>query len=84
LVPNLQERLFWLKKVQVDAVRFIANIKGRKDVESAMNKKILAKEEQHLALSSAHDDLLNKPTNNTIYRLDLKQGDSQISGCQQC
>jgi len=28
--------------------------------------KILAKEEQHLALSSAYDDLLNKPTSSTI------------------
>jgi len=66
-------------------VQFIANLKGREDVKSAMKKlclqpleqrrrnrsinflmKILAKEEQHLALSSAYDELLNKPTNSTI------------------
>ena len=71
-----------IEKVQIDAVRFISNIKGRGDDEGIMEKlglqpleqrrknrriglllKILAKEEQHPALSTAYDDILNQPSN---------------------
>jgi len=83
--PICKKDVSGLEKIQEDAVRFIANIKGCKDVGSAMKKlclqpleqrrrnrrinpfiKILAKEEQHLALSSAYDELLNNSTNSTI------------------
>jgi len=39
--PSWKKGISGLEKIQVDAVRFIANIKGRKDVESAMTKLFL-------------------------------------------
>jgi len=87
------------EKIQVDAIQFIANNKGRKDVESAVKKlylqpleqrrrnrhinllmEILAKEEQHQALSSAYDELLNKPTDSTIQTRSRARGQSQSVG----
>jgi len=41
---------------------------------------ILAKEEQHLALSSAYDELLNKPTNSTIQTRSQARGQPRSVG----
>ena len=47
-------------KIQIDAIRVITNTKGRN------LKKILAKKEQHPALSSAYEGLLNQPTTSIV------------------
>jgi len=94
--PTYKQEISGLVKIQTDAVRFIANIKARENVGSAMKKlclqpleqkrrtrrinlmKILAKEAQHLALSPAYDDLLNKPTNSTIQTRFHGRGQCQV------